>query len=106
MATSLDLLRQAIDRSPGVGEEPTYFVATVAHEGLAHVPKLQVSFMEDGKLGHLVLTPTSEDTVTLSREHYEKLLESSNQLNALENAGVDNWEGYGMALSELENDCE
>ena len=32
------------------------------------------------------------------KQHYEKLLEKEQWLNALEAAGVDNWEGIEVAL--------
>ncbi len=42
-----------------------------------------------------VLTDDS-DNVTISRKEYEGLLKSNRTLNALEGAGVDNWEGYEL----------
>jgi len=47
-----------------------------------------------------------EDTITISKKEYESLLEDSNWLNALENAGVDNWDGYSFAQELLEEDQE
>lgn len=38
-----------------------------------------------------------EDSVTISRSEYESLCEDSNFLAELEDAGVDNWEGYSYA---------
>ena len=38
-----------------------------------------------------------EETVTISKKEYESLLEDSKKLTALENAGVDNWEGFDEA---------
>jgi hypothetical protein len=46
-----------------------------------------------------------EETVTISKKEYESLLEDSKKLTALENAGVDNWEGYDYArelMQEME----
>lgn len=37
-------------------------------------------------------TFNSDGTVTLKQEEYEKLFDDSLKLNALKNAGVDNWE--------------
>jgi len=37
-------------------------------------------------------------TVTISQEEYDELLERSMWLDALECAGVDNWEGHDIAL--------
>ncbi len=41
-----------------------------------------------------------EETVTISKEEYDDLLDSQRFLNCLENAGVDNWEGYEFAQEE------
>ena len=38
-----------------------------------------------------------EETVRLSKAKYDQLVERENILNALEAAGVDNWEGYEAA---------
>jgi hypothetical protein len=40
----------------------------------------------------------SEETITISKEEYESLLEASDKLLALEGAGVDNWCGYDEAM--------
>lgn len=42
-------------------------------------------------------------TVVLTKEEYDKLVEDSEFLQALRNAGVDNWDGYSYALEELED---
>lgn len=39
--------------------------------------------------------------VTITQEEYESLLADSRMLTALENAGVDNWEGYEYAMEEV-----
>lgn len=36
----------------------------------------------------------NEETVVVSKELYEQLVEDSNQLNHLRNTGVDCWDGY------------
>ena len=41
-------------------------------------------------------------TVEVDKLHYEELLEASLMLGALEEAGVDNWEGYSYAMELLE----
>jgi hypothetical protein len=46
------------------------------------------------------------ETVTLSREKYEAMAEAVRVLRALNNAGVDNWEGYSFAMRELYGDEE
>lgn len=45
-----------------------------------------------------------KDTITISREEYEELVEAKDTLNALICAGVDNWEGYGYAMSMLDEE--
>lgn len=40
-----------------------------------------------------------EPTVTISKADYEQLLRERKILHALEEAGVDNWVGYGHAIS-------
>jgi len=44
------------------------------------------------------------ETVTISKEDYDMLIEASNLLRALETCGVDNWEGYEDALEILEGE--
>lgn len=44
-----------------------------------------------------------DDTVNIPRNEYEELLERSAWLEALEAAGVDNWEGYDNA-SDIYNE--
>ena len=51
---------------------------------------------------HNIMT---NETVTISKEEYESLLEDRKWLQALEGAGVDNWEGYSFAR-ELLNENE
>ena len=49
------------------------------------------------------------ETVTISKTEYESLVEDRNWLYALENAGVDNWNGIDYArelLGEQEDDEE
>lgn len=41
------------------------------------------------------------ETVTISKEEYEELLEDQKMLIALQGAGVDNWEGYDFAMESL-----
>jgi len=45
-------------------------------------------------------------TVTITVDEYERLLEDSRILLALQGAGVDNWEGYDYAMAELWDDDE
>ena len=44
----------------------------------------------------------SEEQVTIAKSEYENLLERDKILSALEGAGVDNWEGFDIALENLE----
>lgn len=51
----------------------------------------------------------SKETVTISKEEYERLLDRDDFLNALEITGVDNWEGYWLAkeyYEEMEDNDE
>ena len=43
------------------------------------------------------------ETVTIPKEEYEKLLDDSDMLNCLESCGVDNWEGYDDAVEMYHN---
>lgn len=46
-----------------------------------------------------------EQTITITKKEYESLLEDREWLQCLENAGVDNWEGYSYARElQKEND--
>ena len=42
-----------------------------------------------------------EEMVTITKSEYDSLSEDSRWLSALECAGVDNWEGYGIAKDML-----
>lgn len=44
----------------------------------------------------------TEETVTITKAEYESLKEDRRWLTCLENAGVDNWEGYDYAREILE----
>lgn len=44
---------------------------------------------------------TKEETVTITREEYEQLLEDQRFLDALRGAGVDNWDGYDFACEDM-----
>ncbi|WVS22284.1 hypothetical protein [Enterococcus phage vB_EFaS_ZC1] len=47
-----------------------------------------------------------QETVTISKREYERLLKVEAFLNALEAAGVDNWSGYGDAWAMYEEEEE
>lgn len=42
-----------------------------------------------------------EETVTISKKEYDSLQEDMLKLRCLENAGVDNWDGYDFAMEEF-----
>lgn len=44
----------------------------------------------------------SEETITIKKSEYNELKERDLWLTALENCGVDNWEGYDFAYDALE----
>jgi hypothetical protein len=46
------------------------------------------------------------DMVEITRDEYEELLKSRAKLSALECAGVDNWEGYSIAMTEYYKEDE
>lgn len=45
----------------------------------------------------------TNETVTISKKVYQELIEDSVFLSCLRSAGVDNWEGYDLAI-ELKNE--
>lgn len=47
-----------------------------------------------------------KDTITISMEEYRRLVDAESTLEALICAGVDNWEGYGYAMSMLDEEEE
>ena len=47
-----------------------------------------------------------EDIIYLPEDEYEELLADSDLLQALMEAGVENWEGYPIALEILNADIE
>jgi hypothetical protein len=49
---------------------------------------------------------TDVETVTIPKSEYESLLEAQAKLDALEGAGVDNWEGYDDAMALLDDEGE
>lgn len=42
------------------------------------------------------------EEILITLLEYEQLVRNSRKLSALENAGVDNWEGYDQAMEMLE----
>ena len=45
-----------------------------------------------------------EQTITISVERYKELLDTERFMRALEGAGVDNWEGYDIAIDYMDED--
>jgi hypothetical protein len=45
-----------------------------------------------------------KETITITVERYEELLEAEKILNALYAGGVDNWEWYEEALEGIEDE--
>lgn len=41
------------------------------------------------------------ETIEIPKSEYEQLVKDSAKLNALEGAGVDNWDGYSIAMEQL-----
>lgn len=44
------------------------------------------------------------ETVTIKKKVYDELLEDQRLLIALQNAGVDNWEGWYQVIEEFKSD--
>ena len=62
------------------------------------MPPLNYAEPKDESLG----APNSSETVTLSRKEYEQLVHNSKMYLALAAAGVDNWDGYDMAMEIMQ----
>ncbi len=45
-----------------------------------------------------------EELVTISKREYDNLKKRDRELSALEQAGVDNWSGYGDHWEYMEDD--
>lgn len=43
-----------------------------------------------------------EETITITKEEYDRLNKDSEWLSCLESAGVDNWDGIDEALDMLD----
>jgi hypothetical protein len=41
------------------------------------------------------------EEITIPRDEYESLLRDRKKLQCLQGAGVDNWEGYDIAMDEF-----
>lgn len=49
---------------------------------------------------------SSEAMVTITQKEYDELLDRQAKLNALENGGVDNWDGYDWAMENYRAETE
>ena len=50
----------------------------------------------------MTTTEPISQTITITQSVYDRLYDDSCFLQALSNAGVDNWEGYDQAVREYE----
>lgn len=48
-----------------------------------------------------MVTEPRMNTIAIPADEYEELVSDSKFLQALRNAGVDNWEGYEFAIDEF-----
>ena len=48
----------------------------------------------------------AKETITITVEEYEGLLDAERKLSCLEGCGVDNWSGYGDAMEMYESEDE
>lgn len=48
------------------------------------------------------MSKAQSETVTISKEEYEELLDDSLFLNCLRNNGVDNWDWYSEAVEQYQ----
>jgi hypothetical protein len=46
----------------------------------------------------------NEETITITKKEYDELCHAESVLNALYAAGVDNWDGYDMAMDMKDED--
>lgn len=50
--------------------------------------------------------PVGDDMIVITKEDYQQLQNESAFLYALETAGVDNWEGYSIAIQLLNGELD
>lgn len=51
------------------------------------------------------MTENDINTINISLREYKSLLDDSEMLRALYAAGVQNWDGYKLALKEMEDNA-
>lgn len=49
------------------------------------------------------LNQNDQETITITKSEYDELIKDSKMLECLDVCGVDNWEGYDIALEYLED---
>jgi hypothetical protein len=62
--------------------------------------------MSDIKDAIKTMIEKKPETVTISKEEYESLLDDQHKLECLEAAGVDNWQGYSDAMEMYREEDE
>lgn len=50
--------------------------------------------------------PVGDDMIVITRDEYDQLQKESEFLDALEAAGVDNWEGYSIAIQIVNGELD
>ena len=69
-----------------------------------HKRALRVSkFWENKRYKEKNMANNTEETVTITKKEYDKLVRNSTFLSALYAAGVDSWEGFEIAQEELQD---
>ncbi len=43
------------------------------------------------------------EMISITKEEYDRLIEAQKLLRALQNAGVNNWEGYDFAMESIDD---
>jgi len=90
---------QIIARCNGCGTEFYFFTKLRMSDDLHYVFDEEAAEVEEN-------LEVIEEMVTITKKEYESLLDSASKLTALENNGVDNWVGYGDAMTEYEEEKE
>jgi putative phage-type endonuclease len=80
-------------------EQPQNQTATVRIQSRLQQAKAIVNEVQSSPVTEL--KPKQVETVTISVDEYKYLLHRSEKLDALEAAGVDNWNGYSEAMEML-----
>lgn len=63
-----------------------------------------MNFTEEyDEIEYYVKADSNDDMVSITKKEYESILKDVKFMRALEAAGVDNWEGYNIAIDILES---